>query len=298
MKKHLRVPLAFVATASGVACLLYIQTNQRGERSWTNTLQELRAKGETIAWEDIIPPPVPGEQNLFNSPGIEAWFSQRAWQSNHVPVFALDVKHPPLTLTRLRALPICSTGAENSTVWDSSLEQLGKGFAQIEGQRQLLAEACKRPLVRFETEYSDPTSMEFPNFVNLRRVAQTLAGHHSLSLLNNQPEQAIQDLFMMRRLADLAGSVPLAVGAMVQQGIMDLYVSSANDALDSGLLTDAELRAIQEQIREEGRLGLAVVTGAFSTGIARDRRSDATTCGHKPPSTLRSALLARLCIAS
>jgi hypothetical protein len=92
--------------------------------------------------------------------------------------------------------------------------------------------------------------MDRPNFVNLRIAVQALASHASLSLVDGRPDVAVLDLFRVRRLADLSGSRPMLVGAMIRVAIMGLYAETARDAIHSGLLTDANIASIQEQIRD------------------------------------------------
>ncbi|HEY1663138.1 MAG TPA: hypothetical protein VGI03_12025 [Verrucomicrobiae bacterium] len=46
----------------------------RAPRIWTNYKQQLEAKGETLDWNDEIPPLVPDSQNFFEAPMMSEWF--------------------------------------------------------------------------------------------------------------------------------------------------------------------------------------------------------------------------------
>jgi hypothetical protein len=217
----------------------------------------LEAKGESLAWETFIPSPVPDELNLYKAPGMRARFSRMAWRTNRGSVFSLPawINNPPVTLDQLQAMPETMDDEAAAPARGVSRERLREWFAQQDEEYRLLVEACARPQVRFDADYTNPAGlltdeMDMPNFVNLRLAVQALASHASLSLVDGQQDVAVLDLFRVRRLADLSGSSPMVVGAMVRVAIMSLYAEAARDAIHSGLLTDANIASIQEQIRD------------------------------------------------
>ncbi len=54
--------------------LLCIEESWRGQRDWENYRHELEAKGESLDWNAMIPPPVLDSQNVFGVPMMSAWF--------------------------------------------------------------------------------------------------------------------------------------------------------------------------------------------------------------------------------
>jgi hypothetical protein len=57
------------------AVLLFcIEESWRGQRVWENYRHELQAKGESLDWNAIIPPPVLDSQNVFSVPMMSVWF--------------------------------------------------------------------------------------------------------------------------------------------------------------------------------------------------------------------------------
>ena len=87
-------------------------------------------------------------------------------------------------------------------------------------------------------------AMDVPNFVNQRQVAQALASHANLSVLDGQGDVAVQDLLMMRRVSDLSGSSPTLVGAMIRIAIVN---EKGKVLMPQELTTAAELRAAASQ---------------------------------------------------
>jgi hypothetical protein len=58
-----------------IALLLFcIEESWRGPRVWESYKHELEAKGETLDWNAMIPPPVLDSQNVFGVPMMSAWF--------------------------------------------------------------------------------------------------------------------------------------------------------------------------------------------------------------------------------
>jgi hypothetical protein len=58
-----------------IALLVFcIEESWRGQRVWENYKHELEAKGETLDWDAMIPPPVLDSQNVFGVPMMSAWF--------------------------------------------------------------------------------------------------------------------------------------------------------------------------------------------------------------------------------
>ena len=59
--------MAFLGLAV-VAALLYAAIDLIGARDWAKCQAEMKAKGEALTFEELVPPPVPDEQNLAMLP--------------------------------------------------------------------------------------------------------------------------------------------------------------------------------------------------------------------------------------
>src|SRR5258708_3205793 len=57
--------------------LFYAEENWRGQRAWQECQRELAAKGGSVDWNALIPPPVADDQNFFAAPKMAAWFVGR-----------------------------------------------------------------------------------------------------------------------------------------------------------------------------------------------------------------------------
>lgn len=52
----------------------WFEESWRGPRVWDNYRQELAARGESLDWEALIPPPVPDSENIYSAPMMSEWF--------------------------------------------------------------------------------------------------------------------------------------------------------------------------------------------------------------------------------
>jgi hypothetical protein len=67
----------WLISAAGIIlflALFFAEENWRGKRAWENCKRELEAQGQSMNWDDYLPPPVPDEQNFFKAPKIAEWF--------------------------------------------------------------------------------------------------------------------------------------------------------------------------------------------------------------------------------
>ncbi|HEX3624271.1 MAG TPA: hypothetical protein VH280_02490 [Verrucomicrobiae bacterium] len=48
----------------------------RGQRTYENYRHEIEAKGQSLDWDAMIPPPVPDSQNFYSAPMMSVWFVQ------------------------------------------------------------------------------------------------------------------------------------------------------------------------------------------------------------------------------
>jgi hypothetical protein len=62
--RHLLVTCAVLATFIAV---FYAEENWRGKRDWEKYKHDLEAQGLIVDWEQLIPPPVPDDQNFFKA---------------------------------------------------------------------------------------------------------------------------------------------------------------------------------------------------------------------------------------
>ncbi len=261
--------VAFLATAIAG---FYTIEDWRGRRAWDRCRHELEARGEKLDWKTFIPAPVPDASNFFKAPGMIEWFSKNASAANTRTVRLLSlpgdprVRDWPMTLEQVRALPEAPPADSMGIDSRSALRQ---SFAELAPEYDLLAAACARPQSRLAEDYAMPFSVDIPNFVNAREVAQTLSVHANLSLVDGRADVAAADLGMIARLAQVMGENQTLVGTMIDVAIMGSYVQTARDGIEANLFLAPQLVAIQEQVEPIDLLPVltASMRGAERAGV-------------------------------
>jgi hypothetical protein len=119
----------------------------------------------------------------------------------------------------------------------------------------LIREALKRPYAQMEGDYSQPAQIPIPNFVCQRIVAQTLTDRAKCHLLLGQPEEALQDLTLVRELCRVMegrpGRRPMTlVATMIDSAITGLYADTIAEGLRLRAWREPELAALQAQLKQ------------------------------------------------
>jgi hypothetical protein len=236
------------------AVLILSRAGRRANQAvWDAYERELRQRGEEISWQKFVPPAIADAENFLKAPAMMAWFSKRQSASNTVSIFRLPQNGPnPMSLAKIKALPEATEqSAAASFGWPASRQDVWNWFAGVETNYELLVHASARPLARFDSDPSDPVEqMDVPNFVNIRSVAQAVATHANLCWVDQRPALALQDLQLLQRLAEVTASTPTLVGGMIRVAIWGLYSETVLGGLEEGALRDADLVAIQAQIKD------------------------------------------------
>jgi len=78
--RKLRRALLTLAILATVTALFYTVENWRGSRAWARFKAESAARGMSLDWTALIPPPVPDDQNFFKAPNMRDWFTGRGFR--------------------------------------------------------------------------------------------------------------------------------------------------------------------------------------------------------------------------
>jgi hypothetical protein len=144
----------------------------------------------------------------------------------------------------------------------------------------VLRKSLERPCVRMDGDYQRPFERPIPDFVRMRKVAQTLSERAQCYLLLGQPEAAWHELALVREMCHMleakpASTCPTLVEAMIDVAITGLYTSIIQDGLRLRVWQEPELVAIQRQLADINLLPL--VRAAFNAERAASCRTFETT---------------------
>ena len=221
-----------------VAAIFYAEENSRGLNAWTKCAGDLTARGESLAWADYIPAPVPDAQNFYKAPRMTEWFVRStnvipAYPPNLLPTFHPDTSSNVIT----------EITASNYLAWSAAFEP---GF-------DLMREAVKRPFARLDGDYARPFKRPIPNFISHRLVAQTLAHRAKCHLLLGAPDLALADLTLLHQVALTlvkSGRPNTIIAAMIHCAISGLYADAIACGIESHSWREADLATLQQQLAE------------------------------------------------
>lgn len=258
----LRRTLITLAVMLTLIAAIYTEENWRGQRAWAQCKRDLIAAGYEMDWHNLIPPPVPDEQNVFKAPHMQEWFVRPTGFASTATTGA------PNSLQALLTHPNLAFFGKESRITNAvAANEFLDWSRQFTPEFDLIRTALQRPSARMEGDYSKPFEMPIPNFVMLRCLAQTFAQRAHCHLLLGQPNAALADLTFIHATRKLLfgqspGKPMTLVAAMIHVAITGLYTSIIEEGLHNHAWQEAQLLALESQLAE---LNLpATVYEAFS----------------------------------
>ncbi len=275
--------LALVAVAAAIA-LFYGEENWRGRRAWKAYEKELASRGEPTSPAQLIPPPVPDDQNFAMTPFLAplSQFEQgtQKWRDTNavarIQAFPVGFNQPSgdkhakaPRLNSWLARPVDLQG------WDLSLKQgtnsvkdtqtrlVANNLTTAEAATGVLASlsqydpvieelrlASRRPYARFNLAYDfpDPAAILLPHLAFVKRTSQVLQVRACAELAAGKTDQAFADMDLMFYLANCIRQEPILISHLVRIAESQLILQPLAQGLASHQWSDAQLAAFEEQL--------------------------------------------------
>jgi len=117
-----------------------------------------------------------------------------------------------------------------------------------------IRKALKRPYARIDCDYSQPYAIQYPNFVTMRSLVQTLAQRAQCYLLLGQPEKALNELTLLNDSCRILQAAPTGkpmtlVASMINVAIASVYASTIAYGLEMHFWREPQIAALQEQLK-------------------------------------------------
>lgn len=253
MKKFLRISGFVLAALATLVALGYAIENWRGARAWSAEQARIRTSGEPLVWPDLVPPPPPPERNFAAVPLFEGLFAyeavrdvrgpnRRLWKGGPVQTrlsqtFLLPnppKSAPPTEPSPNPALDFASTlgQLQNGTNYPS-ITPSGKPAQDIlrllESRKDAFDQlrlAAARPECRFGIRYDDNFEALLPHLAVLKGAAQLLRIRSAALLATGDRAAAADDVLLILRLGDVAGSDPILISMLVRIAIHSIAASA------------------------------------------------------------------------
>ncbi len=212
--------------------LFYGEENWRGERAWRQCQAYLQAHNLPTEWHPPQFPKVPADQNFTETPFLKAVGLKNNADPKVLTAFRLPGLSELLNYVTLEGelpqLEECQAELRDRLGFklpplprEPALDVLD-AMANQQDVLDELRQASLRPQAFFNIESSRPFTMDIPNFVAARDVAQLLTLDAAARLALGSNEVAVADMRVIRRYAEAMDSSPTLVAAMIAVAVRSL----------------------------------------------------------------------------
>lgn len=278
MLAHRFLVLGCLAT---LVALFYAVEDWRGRRAWQSLQHERQAQGEPLDLSSLVPPPVPEEQNFFNSPlwndlhfvrtNDHVTWSDTNWSSRVLfSVFGPGNGNPPSLATWSQAQPVNLAGwqafyrgtnnllagpAGLATNYfpvakepQSPAQDVLEALSRFGQNRQLLIATAQRPQARFWINYEAGPAMLLPHLARMKGAIQYLSLHATASLKAGQVQSALEDVKLEFRLLDSIRPEPILISHLVRIAGLQIALQPVWEGLAARHWSESDLRFIQGEL--------------------------------------------------
>ena len=283
----LRRRVLVLACLATLVALFYTVENWRGRRAWQSFKGEREAKGDRVDIASLLPPPVPKDQNFFETPlwshlhfvktnGSTVWSETGTnWHRERVlfDAFGPKANNAPGTGNWMKAERV------DLAAWQAFYRGTNNLFAapsgpptnyfpvarepqapaadvllalsRFETNRQLLIAAAARPQARFWCNYEDGFAALLPHLAPLKASSLYLWLHADAALKAGDRQTALEDVHLMFRLIESVRNEPLLISHLVRIAMLPIALQPVWEGLADRQWTEADLSFIE---RELGKL--------------------------------------------
>jgi hypothetical protein len=272
--------LAFGCLATLVV-LFYAVENWRGRRAWQSFKREQEAKGQRFDWAGIVPPPVPSDQNFFETPlwqdmhftqtnGMTVW-SDTNWGNRVIfSIYGPKEEKAPSTGNWLRGQRVDLAAWQAYYRGSNNLFAVQDGpatnyfpvakqpqtpaadvllaLSRFEPNRQLLIAAAARPYARFWINYEAGFGSLLPHLARVKRSAQYLSLQACAALQAGERDTALEDVKLTFRLMDSIRGEPVLISQLVRIAILQLALQPVWEGLADRQWSEADLGWVESAL--------------------------------------------------
>jgi hypothetical protein len=264
-----------------LVALFYTVENWRGRRAWQAYKHAQEAKGERFDLASFVQPPVPEDQNFFETP---LWTDLRIVETNGTVVgstaggpdrvifnaFGPNANKTPATGNLLKAQRLdlaawqafyrgsnnvfAAPGGPPTNYFPIAKEpqtpaaDVLLALSKFEGNRQLLIAAAARPQARFWINFDAGFGMLMPHLARVKSAVQYLSLHANAALEAGDRQTALEDLRLVFRLAESMRGEATLISQLVRMAALQLALEPLWEGLASHRWTDADLKVIEDEL--------------------------------------------------
>lgn len=240
--------LLLAAVLVVLTLMLVFEENWRGTHAWNAYVREHKARGESLDFKQLAPPPVPDDQNFAMTPLL-------------APLFQADSRKSDDYADQLKArfsIPVMP-GKTQPKLGDSAMgrhlnipewkDYLGgdllEWLKKYDGDLREISGAARRPYARFPLAYEQGNAMPLRHATPLMELAKLYRLRACAELDAGQTDQALEDVETIFRLSDSLKNEPVLVSQLVRITILQHGLQAAWEGLAAHRWTDAQLAILE-----------------------------------------------------
>jgi hypothetical protein len=261
--------------------LFYTVENWRGCRAWQTYKRDQEAKSERFDLVSLAPPPVPDDQNFFETPlWTDLHFVEKngdvVWSgTNHATRVIFDAFGPggseapsvaDVALGRRVDLAawqayyrstnnlFAAPGGPPTNYFpvakepQSAAADVLLALSKFNGNRQLLIEAAARPQARFWINYDAGAGMLLPCLARVKTSEQFVSFHAIAALKAGDRETALEDMKLMFRLLESIRGEPILISHLVRAASLFITLGPVWEGLADRQWAEPDLRVIESEL--------------------------------------------------
>ena len=272
--------LACLAT---LIALFYAVENWRGRHAWQSFKQEQEARGERFDLAGVIPPPVPADQNFFETPlwddmhfvqtnGVTTWngegygnrvvFSIYGPRDNGVPAGGTRYWQKGQRVD-LAAWQAFYRGTNNvfaaesgpptnyfpiASAPQSPAADVLLALSKFSGNREILITSSTRPYARFWVNYEAGPGALVPHLARMKSAAGYLSLHANAALKAGEHDTVIEDLKALFRLIEASRREPFTISHLVRIAELHIAIPPIWEGLVDRRWSDADLSVLETEL--------------------------------------------------
>ena len=234
MKLRWKIVISFAVVLALIA-IVFEHGNLRARRAVEVYRQELRARGEKLAIEELIPPTPAGPN------GAEAFLNGAARFrdvfTNYPPIMNLVAPGHALAISRLETLPT----AETSDLWPGLLRDVETDEPALSEVR----DALTNQVLTFQINYQKGVAGLLPQLAGAKHAMIHLSEATVVALHRGDANRAWENLQATGRLVRLYGDEPLEICQLVRAAILQTGLDVTWEALEQGCWQEGQLAELQ-----------------------------------------------------
>jgi hypothetical protein len=233
--------LIVAGTVLGAAILIPVIRHYQLRFAVANYVAELKAKGEPMDLAQVIPTPVPPEQNgapLFLKAVALLTTNDDVLNSNPPP--AMRGVAPGKAMVGWMRPEIRDGTATNS--WEEIRDAMTRNGEAL----KLLNQMTNHSTFDFNLQYSRRFEMQMINLVLEKRAVQRLSANALFNLRFGDPTSSVKDIQTMLVLVNGTGDERTIISQLVRIALAQIAATATWEFLQSTNLTDESLAGLQE----------------------------------------------------